>query len=244
MYLGFNNKRIRVELDAGEREKIDVQSTFIKREDRDLVVDASFFSESRVVKDEHRYDLRRQNGRWYLTRPGGENLVGLGVVPTHLDPKGSKNNIVLLLESPHKDEYSPSGAFGPALGASGRNIAQYFAGYVIPILDSLGMTLDEAKVYSLCIVNPIPYQTSLVDIHKEGLIESIRNKVWEALWGECRSDCISRLSAYCPSVILNGCTSSLKPRLFDVVSSFTEAQRFNVTHPSSWQRAFGGFKQA
>lgn len=244
MYIEFNNRRIRVELDASERKKVDVQSPFVKREDCGLVIDASFFSESRVVKDEHRYDLKHQEGSWCLTHPGGSDLAGIDVTPTHLDPRDSKNNIVLLLESPHKDEYSPSGALGPALGASGKNIAQFFAGHAIPILHHMGLTLDEAKVYSFCIVNPIPYQTSLVDIHKEGLIKSIRDKVWSALWDECRSDCISRLSAYRPSVILNGCTSSLKPLLFEVVSSLKEAQRFNVTHPSSWLRTFGGFKRA
>ncbi|WP_020564291.1 hypothetical protein [Methylosarcina fibrata] len=245
MILEFKQKRLRVDLNEQEEKLFQVSSPYLDNTDDELVVKNSFFSDERVVRDAHRYDLRFQNGGWRFTAPGGHALSRFASNQFDQEPKRRPNQILLLLESPHKDEYSAQVAAGPALGASGRNIFVYFPTHVLPILMSLGLVLDRDHDYSFCLVNPVQYQASLVDIHKESLVKNLRDKVWMALWPECREEFIDRLERYQPAILVNGCTSTVKAELRGLLSSLeSAAQRFEVTHPAAWQNAFAGFKRA
>lgn len=245
MILEFKQKRLRVDLNEQEEKLFQVSSPYLDNTGDELVVKKSFFSDERVVRDAYRYDLRFQNGRWRFTVPGGHALAKFSSNQFGREPERRPNQNLLLLESPHKDEYAAQVAAGPALGASGRNIFVYFPTHVLPILMSLGLELDRENAYSFCLVNPVQYQASLVDIHKESLVKNLRDKVWMALWPECRKEFIDRLERYEAAIIVNGCTSTVKVELRGLLSSLRPAaQRFEVTHPAAWQNALAGFKKA
>lgn len=247
MLLEFNRKLLPVGLTAKERKYFTDTMPFLSRNARgELVVSSKFFSDIRTVQDVHRYDLLYVEDQWVFTKPGGTKMLTNFASNQHDTPiVGRPNQLVLLLESPHKDEYGSDGsALGPALGESGKNIFSLFCSHVLPILENLGMLLDKRSRYPFCIANPVPYQASLVDIHKaDKLIEGIRNKAWMALWPECEVDFMNHLQQYQPSILLNGCTRDLKAEVKLVVETLPGVQQFDVTHPSAWTRSLAGFRR-
>ena len=130
----------------------------------------------------------------------------------------------------------------PASGDSGKAIFNLFTSHVMPMLISLGLKLNESDEYNFCIVNPVPYQTSLVSIHQKGLITSVRDKVWKVMYPELKEIFKSKLDSYKPFIILNGCTSNLKDLLQPEINQIQNCKVFNVNHPASWQRSLSGFK--
>lgn len=153
-------------------------------------------------------------------------------------------NIVLLLESPHSEEYGESVMYpeAPARGRTGRNIDQYL-GTVLSRIQG-GFTEVDCHVI---ISNPIQFQTSLHAIHGQNLWDSkwttLRNKVWRALWHKLsiRQDFGERLNGYNPSVIINACTGSLKDDVHTFVGTLFNENRqvappcYKVSHPVNWK---------
>jgi len=160
-------------------------------------------------------------------------------------------NIVLLLESPHKDEYNNGNIAdpeAPGRGATGRNIDRCLATVLLHIQEI------EAGLIGLgchvVISNPIQFQTSLHAIHGKSLDENewktLRDNVWRTLWEEEHiKQCFrARLRTYYPKVIINACTGHLeKPdslkslvnRFFQEEEELRNVPLYAVTHPSSWR---------
>ncbi len=90
--------------------------------------------------------------------------------------------IILILESPHKDEYKDKQAINPANGPTGAKIQGYLGYLVKKIYDELlNKKAKINKKYDFCIVNPVPYQASFGVSTKY-----VRNEVWTLLWeNEC-----------------------------------------------------------
>jgi len=118
----------------------------------------------------------------------------------------TNNVILLLLESPHRDEYilkkNKLSPIAPAQGNTGCDINRH-------IKEAMGnMSLPEGS-YSLLIINPVPYITSLGAFYTRKLEKNIRNRIWETLWSipAVQDDFLKRCLSYNPSYILNCCTS-------------------------------------
>ena len=112
------------------------------------------------------------------------------------------DRIVIILESPHKDEYSKTiPAPAPAMGETGRNIKEY----LLEILDKkIGNPKDNEKKYDVILMNAIQYQTSLgIDT------EYFRDRVWLTLWNkeDLRKEFIKRLEGYNADIVFNFCTN-------------------------------------
>jgi hypothetical protein len=93
------------------------------------------------------------------------------------------NNILIILESPHKDEYCEKcfTPLAPANGDTGINFLAYFANPCIHVvLDKLindfGLILDDSKIYRICFVNPVPFQASLHLIFEQILNNFLKKK--------------------------------------------------------------------
>ena len=161
-------------------------------------------------------------------------------------------NIVLLLESPHKDEYQPGNIncpIAPANGATGDNIDRCLGTVLRQIKGALiNARLDEAEFIKpdshVIISNPIQFQTSLYAIHGQSTWVSrwgmLRNNVWRTLWNEDHiQDCfLERLCTYNPSLIVNACTGALEKRVNDFIRDNLEDEQdvmalYNVPHPAS-----------
>jgi hypothetical protein len=211
------------------------------------------FSDNGRVDDEHRYDLdiRKTNKCiFYRLKQVGTKLDNYGKIK---EQDEMKKSIVLLLESPHKDEFKYnyvkhgekkqviSNITGnkPANGNTGVLIEKHILGVLVSNLPA------ESANYRILIVNPIQYQTSLWAIHRKrlnGKYKSLRNKVWEFLWdyetGETKpfqEDFLKRMKCYNPCYILNCCTKDLQFKVSNFLyhqNKILKAEVFEGYHPS------------
>lgn len=128
--------------------------------------------------------------------------------------------IVLLLESPHSNEYDLNGyAIAPAQGETGRLIDINLLSMLKDLSElDRNLFLNETYKYKLIIANPIQYQTSLYMYNNnilKGEYKTLRNKCWRKTWEEkkIKDDFGERMKAYKPSLIINACTSDLQKKL-------------------------------
>lgn len=170
------------------------------------------------------------------------------ISPTLNDP------IVIILESPHKNEYDPitSMAIGPAMGRTGINFKNYFASKI-----------QKSKIYQqICIsqhdivlVNSIQYQCSLgYKLNGKGAYryKKQRDKNWLICFGNSSSnDLIKRITAINPCAIINLCTigiRNLKQHVDnDVTSNLNKIKKKSVLyttgdHPSTWTGGKGSIQ--
>lgn len=165
----------------------------------------------------------------------------------------SKRSFVLLLESPHKDEYKlDMQPLVPANGDSGDQIIHKHNGLMH--IQQLGMYLKEQftvldRCYPVFLCNPIQYQTSLHHLLGVPIIPSIRDNVWTQIWEkipEIREYFVKRLQAYKPILIINGCTKSktagkpLSEKVWKEIEANFKSNRTvyycSTAHPCCWNR--------
>lgn len=158
--------------------------------------------------------------------------------------------LLLLLESPHKDEYKhdaelePLRSIAPAQGDTGSNIQAHFHEVL-----KCGLSPDLCRGASVVIANPIPYQASLVSIsNDQGGWHSVKDAVWAALWMNrvVKEHLAERLRRYNPDIVVNACTregsrdlpytNNAHVAIF-VAAHCPTAKLFATTHPSSWWKA-------
>jgi hypothetical protein len=233
----FKGKHCSINLsEEKERLIIENDSKYSYEKNGEKFISEDFFSNPKIVKDITRFYLKHNKSWKLINHKMGDTEKDLKINP-------SKKNIVVLLESPHKHEYSKKfHPIGPAKGTTGDNFYNYFCSHVIPILTSHGIRLDGRMRYEICFSNPVPYQSSLYEITKiEELDKTIRNTVWRELFKYCKAEFEKRIESYEPKIILNGCTSDLKDEVEEAIKS-VQCEKMKVSHPSSWARGLGGFK--
>jgi hypothetical protein len=172
----------------------------------------------------------------------------------------NENVIVLLLESPHKDEFdykyfSTDGEnteitkmtpMAPARGSTGTAIDHHLLTVLMPIIKKDGE-------YKIFIVNPIQYQTSLWAIHGKPLAKKrkkteegkLRDEVWKALWDFKDSNAFifqddfrNRLNSYSPEIIINCCTKEFRQTVTDYIKTTKNNSKNN--HLISLDYLYGG----
>lgn len=222
----------------------------VETTDGDLVV-VDFFGESNEVPDVSRYRILEDSHCGCVRHSSRYRIAdGLYVVP-HCDVSGQELeeelrqaqalNIVLLLESPHRDEYQSGDVncpIAPANGETGDNIDRCLA----TVLSCIKEDLIAASCHVI-ISNPIQFQVSLYAIHGKSPWESywgrLKNKVWKALWNEqhIQEHFQRRLRSYNPSVIVNACTGGKAPRgLNSLVQEKLDCwPLYQTNHPSTWK---------
>ena len=220
-------------------------SNFFSQNINDIfTVKKDFFYRKRMP-DVWRYDLKycEDKGQWLLYEPNTDDIANQWVRRTTNDycqyenpiqNDEAANNILIILESPHDDEYHYPDAknpyfmpLQPANGATGINFSNYFTKYkngrdtniskcilthtVKKMADSLESKLTQGQIYHICIINPVPFQASLHFYHRQSLktgeiTGDIRDIVWKELFKHCENDFIRRIGFYKPFAILNACT--------------------------------------
>lgn len=220
------------------------------------------FELNKRVQDVWRYAVKVQGGKvaFPLSNAPGRHLKNSKFADVYARYAVGKNVILLLLESPHVDEYSYEGgllfpiapAQRDASGGAGHGIREYLH----RVLDKLVPSLPDGE-YALVIANPVPYHCSLSWLgsastnagrikpkalnSKDG--RRVRNHVWEQLWGLdfIREYFLERCNLYQPSVILNCCTDELKDDIsrFLCVNGYGHSL-FTTKHPSvNWNIGYG-----
>lgn len=143
-------------------------------------------------------------------------------------------NIIIILESPHKDEYKTAFQH-PALGTTGNNLGKYFDG----LLDCLDSVIPQGKICHVYLMNAVQYQCSL------GFEPKVfRNVIFEDIWNNHngKNDFLERLDRHYPNIILNLCTNpnSLQKLVQNAITSqYSNNSSVTIvlgTHPSSWHK--------
>lgn len=214
-----------------------------------LPIDESIFKEIgekdildiNKVNDVHRYWINYEKGK--LTKQFIDKKNTKFSKSKYADDIISENyedkTIVLLLESPHKDEYdSCNNAIAPAQGKTGENIDKNII-TLLRELESLNPGLFNEGRYRFIICNPIQYQTSLYMYHKHELEDdyrTLRNRCWKKIWRDenIQEDFKSRLDLYKPILIINACTSALQIKVTQYLKENNYNNIYTTYHPSYW----------
>ncbi len=152
-----------------------------------------------------------------------------------------KNPIVIILESPHKNEYDPitKMALGPCMGVSGVNLYNDF-----------NNNFSKSKIYNamnslecdVILLNAIQYQCSegkpLSGKKNEANKKNRDNNFFICINNKDKNDFVTRLKAISPFAIINLCTIG-KMGLQQMVENVCRKNNFtkNYTkgiHPSAW----------
>lgn len=217
------------------------------------VVLQGMFDAGHRVPDVDRYVVRTTpSGAHQLTCHGTSDFPA----SCYMDktPQGGHSNIVILLESPHKDEYEPVtfSPVAPAQGTTGKNIADHLCGYfdtqLSGVTGSNYMHLH-ANGSHIVLCNPVQFQASL-RARKHRLKPKSKVMVWERLWNVpgVKADFLQRLIRYRPHIIINACTKTGRSDdgCKNLVRTFLDSQGarlptrchvYEAPHPSSWHFA-------
>jgi hypothetical protein len=160
-------------------------------------------------------------------------------------PEHLKNNdtprLIIILESPHKDEFKNKQPIGPALSKTGNNICNLLHDATRHIRLDLSRPGD---LFELLLVNAIQHQCSLGQDLSEN--NETKDKIFDLCW---RSSIIgeehlkNRLKIYISGdakrdVIINACTnpkkSQRKDKIDKAIKEVFQHRFYRLSHPSSW----------
>jgi len=148
--------------------------------------------------------------------------------------------LVMVLESPHVDEYDPTHCYTPwpANGVTGENIQSR----ALELAELLSVPLD----IGLILFNAIPYQCSQGNSRPAKEWKVRRDRIFAHAWEQDATKSLfrARLNHWVApgDVVVNCCTAGLscKPKLRDLVeteivgSLGNTVTRFRMHHPASW----------
>lgn len=189
--------------------------------------------------------IRTRENIDYYEKKGtkGTNLVreAKGAKGTELD-----NIIVIVLESPHKDEFDKNGLpLGPAMGKTGDFFIRRKKGFVDFISDSGNCSILKEK-YQLVYVNSVQYQTSLGMSLNLNPNKNNRDNIWLSIFNKDGgdTDLKKRIEALKPQLVINLCTKGLKNlQLYvDNTISVSSYKYTFGTHPSTWNFSYAYIK--
>ncbi|MBS7819018.1 hypothetical protein [Wohlfahrtiimonas chitiniclastica] len=149
----------------------------------------------------------------------------------------SLSAIIIILESPHIDEYKNINKLRPANGATGNNIDSQLHQLIERLL-SAG-SLQNNQSYNFCIVNPVPYQASLGFSPQDN---NMTVAIWKAIWEDLGyKNKFNKLIGDLPSgsIVLNACTNksdrhnyNIKNEVQHVIDQHNVIN-YTLHHPSS-----------
>lgn len=151
------------------------------------------------------------------------------------------NNLVLILESPHKSEYDTSGKpLRPANGITGLKINKYLTNQIQP-----NWKLNKGTIYCVWIVNAIQYQMSGYNQLKNNqyyskIWHTVRNCAFKTVWENettfgLQDDLKKRVESIKPLIIINCVTGGKnKYSLQNLVDNVVRSN-CKCNHPSVWK---------
>lgn len=157
----------------------------------------------------------------------------------------NKNYILIVLESPHKDEYKELVPIAPAQGTTGDRIK-----LKLPIIKKIVETIKKINKFEVIIINPVPYQTSLYSLYdriqepkdsgniepkdSDKIDQKLKSFVWKQMWcsnyKNCKTEFKKNIERISPVYIFNCCTSEFKE---DISKELEGKSVFDLSHPSS-----------
>lgn len=153
--------------------------------------------------------------------------------------KISNNNIIILiLESPHTDEFAENKINGPAFGQTGKNINNYLVKTLNKKSRLKNYILPEEKTCKIIIVNAIQYACSC-GINLDVLKDSMLKNVWEH--DEVKEDFRNRIEIIKKAstkklVVINCCTKPIKESVGNEIKKVFNENIYEAPHPAYWSR--------
>ncbi len=240
-----NIKNSSIIIDDDIFNNLKINNSFIQEiGENHLRLKSVFFDKEHQVPNVIRYSLYKTESNSYIIKSD----IKKDVFNSNFNDKKinitsflilNKPIIVIILESPHKDEFdlnfSPK---GPAQGLTGVQLCEKLEGVINKHLSILNLTEEE---YKIAIINPVPVQTSLYHLIQRPLknieINKLRDKLWNILWNEetlkFKAKFVSLISDTNVKIIINACTSKYKKLISDDIKLFSD-KHFTVNHPSNW----------
>ncbi len=212
-------------------------------------VKASFFENSKKVPNVYRGLLIKNNSGKYEFK---KHRYKCSFIDSNFDDyciSVDKDipSIVLILESPHRDEYGDNfEPKAPAQGDTGEGIINYIEMILTTLINDNSNCIDNTiEKYRIILVNPVPFQTSLFEIHGLGINSSLKNKVWRKCWKENKAEFIKIVKDINPKIILNGCTYSLKSNVKTALKKekLEGLNYFEIDHPCVWNDSTNAIKE-
>lgn len=221
---------------------------YLKRNGENIEIKNEFFSEIKRVPDVCRYTFEITNNHYKIELKKGniqDRLQQSNFSDYNIDNYSENPSIVIILESPHKDEYTidfiPK---APAQGETGMQMCLKLE----KILSNNDLLNFKDNKYNIYIVNPIPFQTSLHFLHGQAVskklnneskkeYETLRDDVWKKIWiiESIKKDFTKRIKLYNPEIIINACTKGVTDCIEKkLLKNFANKKYFKICHPSSW----------
>ena len=240
-----------IQVDCAEiRIVSECHATRVNRNGSDIEIINAFGRSNRVC-DVDRYRIRCHDGIQLNLEPPGDGQGPEGSNYQDIWPQENfaHDTLVLILESPHKDEYRDDCIDRPITPAQ-NNEAQNNS---MIIGTGIGIENHLLDVINLCpnllcnlriggtrviLCNPIQFQASLVAVICSSDWRKIRNAVWRSLWDmqEIQDNFEERLISYNPSYIINACTSQFQKKISDFLKQrFANNMKYETYHPSYWR---------
>lgn len=193
------------------------------------------YIESKRVNDVIRYILSFKDNSFQIQE---EKVGKIGKFKDKIiSYKCNNESIVLIVESPHKDEYKNGKPIAPAQGTTGYNIRKQICE---KLNRSESINGFKEGNYNLMICNPVQFQCSLFDFYKLSLsgsspVKGIRDKVFKEIYKFEEKCFIYRLNSYSPKLVINASTSEVKPIVQKTLKeNFKNILILEEFHPSNW----------
>lgn len=199
-----------------------------------------FWAEEKKISSVYRYSIKKNiHNKFELyefeKKSNDFSNSQFNDYPTNIE--NELKSIVIILESPHKDEYDANDMpIAPAQGQTGDQIENKICD--ILNLDLFHQVLSNNE-YRIILINPIPFQTSLFMLHKQSITngyKELRDKVWSALWNNCeiyKTEFLTLIESLNAIMLINCCTAGVKGNI--VLDNFP-CSKFEIDHPSSWRK--------
>ncbi len=172
--------------------KYSINKCYIKQNSSRIAVVTNFFTEKTKINDVYRYNLLIKKGQYpLLSSISGPVQDGKETKKyVDIDPKQAPyESIVIIIESPHKDEYYYSSrSLQPltiANGQTGNGIENCICPIINYLLSKQVVSLSDST-YSIIICNPVQYQTSLHYLIKGKANTDIKFNIWKTLFIDCK----------------------------------------------------------
>lgn len=156
--------------------------------------------------------------------------------PDFISANLTENVVVLVLESPHKDEYKTALPH-PAQGKTGTAIKKYLYQLFYCFCEEIK---EEFAEYDLILMNAVPFQCSLGENP-----DLYRDKIFEQTWHgggkkffEDRFDSLLKKLHDKNVIVINACTQGYKNSRKDMVTGCIkekDLQVYEIDHPASWR---------
>jgi hypothetical protein len=231
-------------------------SAKLDRPNTDAFMRSNMFLGCKVVPDVWRYNITipRKSDQPVIVNDLSDPLdIECSAFADRQAIRAEHPTIVVLLESPHRDEYTRDDSrfkpIAPAQGDTGTRFRKRLPDVINEAWKQLKVTHKLASTYSIILANPIQWQASLARYYSEELKKSVRNRVWKCLWNyKDGEDLIvqryfkDRLREYKPRLIINACTANLSSNIDSYFLRSKESQDsildncrvVRTYHPSSW----------